>query len=89
MRKKFKIGTVPKIIKAFEKVKGGTEKVKKDPVTKMLKDPKMMVKAPGKEMIEAKRQFKKLINTYKDKPLDDAGVKKGYKIFTKKSYVKD
>ena len=84
MRKKFKIGTVPKIIKAFEEVKGGTKKVKKDPVSKMLKEPKMMVKAPGKEMIEAKRQFKKLIDTYKNKPLDDAAVKKGYKIFTKK-----
>ena len=89
MRKKFNIGTVPKIIKAFAKTKGGTQKVKKDPVSKMLKDPKMMVKAPGKEMVEAKRQFKKLIDTYKNKPLDDAGVKKGYKIFTKKSYVKD
>ena len=33
--------------------------------------------------------FKKLIDNYKDRPLDDAAVKKGYKIFTKKSYVKD
>ena len=50
----------------------------------MLKDPKMMVKVPGKEMEKAKQEFKRLINSYKDKPLDDAGVKKGYKIFTKK-----
>ena len=84
MRKKFKVGTIPKIIKAFEKTKGGTQKVKKDPVSKMLKDPKMMVKAPGKEMQEAKIAFKKLINKYKNKPLDDEAVKKGYKIFTKK-----
>ena len=41
-----------------------------------------------KEIIEAKKQFKKLIDNYKDRPLDDAAVKKGYKIFTKKSYVK-
>ena len=41
------------------------------------------------EMEKAKKEFKKLINSYKDKPLDDAAVKKGYKIFTKKSYVKD
>ncbi len=84
MRKKFKVGTIPKIIKAFEKTKGGTQKVKKDPVSKMLKDPKMMVKAPSKEMQEAKIAFKKLINKYKNKPLDDEAVKKGYKIFTKK-----
>ena len=84
MRKKFKIGTIPKIIKAFEKTKGGTQKAKKDPVSKMLKDPKMMVKVPGKEMEKAKQEFKKLINSYKNKPLDDAAVKKGYKIFTKK-----
>ena len=82
MRKKFGIGT--KIIKAFAKTKGGTEKVKKDPVSKMLKDPKMIVKAPSKEMQEAKMAFKKLINKYKNKPLDDEAVKKGYKIFTKK-----
>jgi hypothetical protein len=50
----------------------------------MLKDPKMMVKVPGKEIKEAKKQFKKLIKSYKNKPLDDAAVKKGYKIFTKK-----
>jgi len=58
--------------------------VKKDPVSKMLKDPKMIVKAPSKEMQEAKMAFKKLINKYKNKPLDDEAVKKGYKIFTKK-----
>lgn len=84
MRKKFRVGTIPKIIKAFQKTKGGTEKVKKDPVSKMLKDPKMIVKAPSKEMQEAKMAFKKLINKYKNKPLDDEAVKKGYKIFTKK-----
>jgi len=89
MRKKFGIGTVPKIInpkiiKAFAKTKGGTQKAKKDPVSKMLKDPKMMVKVPGKEIKEAKKQFKKLIDIYKNKPLDDEAVKKGYKIFTKK-----
>ena len=82
MRKKFGIGT--KIIKAFAKTKGGTQKPKKDPVSEMLKDPKMMVKVPGKEMEKAKQEFKKLINSYKNKPLDDAAVKKGYKIFTKK-----
>tara|TARA_R100000234_G_scaffold37419_1_gene22143 strand:+ start:33 stop:287 length:255 start_codon:yes stop_codon:yes gene_type:complete len=84
MRKKFRVGTIPKIIKAFQKPKGGTEKVKKDPVSKMLKDPKMIVKAPSKQMQEAKIAFKKLINKYKNKPLDDEAVKKGYKIFTKK-----
>ena len=84
MRKKFKVGTIPKIIKAFQKTKGGTEKVKKDVVSKMLKEPKMMVKAPNKEMQEAKIAFKKLIDKYKNKPLDDEAVKKGYKIFTKK-----
>ena len=36
------------------------------------------------EMEKAKQEIKRLINSYKDKPLDDAGVKKGYKIFTKK-----
>jgi hypothetical protein len=36
------------------------------------------------EMEKAKQEFKRLINSYKNKPLDDAGVKKGYKIFTKK-----
>tara|TARA_R100001163_G_C5043596_1_gene181260 strand:+ start:32 stop:286 length:255 start_codon:yes stop_codon:yes gene_type:complete len=84
MRKKFRVGTIPKIIKAFQKTKGGTEKVKKDVVSKMLKEPKMMVKAPSKQMQEAKIAFKKLINKYKNKPLDDEAVKKGYKIFTKK-----
>ena len=84
MRKKFGVGTIPKIIKAFQKTKGGTQKVKKDPVSKMLKDPKMIVKAPSKEMQEAKMAFKKLIDKYKNKPLDDEAVKKGYKIFTKK-----
>ena len=84
MRKKFRVGTIPKIIKAFQKTKGGTEKVKKDVVSKMLKEPKMIVKAPSKEMQEAKIAFKKLIDKYKNKPLDDEAVKKGYKIFTKK-----
>ena len=81
MRKKFFKGTVPKIIK--ESIK---KKLKKDPVSEMLRDPKMVVKAPTKEMKEAKEQFKKLINTYKNKPLDDEAVKKGFKIFTKKPY---
>jgi hypothetical protein len=36
------------------------------------------------EMEKAKQEFKKLIKSYKNKPLDDAAVKKGYKIFTKK-----
>ena len=81
MRKKFFKGTVPKIIK--ESIK---KKLKKDPVSEMLRDPKMVVKAPTKEMKEAKEQFKKLIDTYKNKPLDDEGVKKGFKIFTKKPY---
>ena len=47
----------------------------KSPIRKISMDP---------EMEKAKQEFKKLINSYKDKPLDDAGVKKGYKIFTKK-----
>jgi len=81
MRKKFFKGSVPKIIK--ESIK---KKLKKDPVSEMLRDPKMVVKAPTKEMKEAKEQFKKLINTYKNKPLDDEAVKKGFKIFTKKPY---
>ena len=81
MRKKFFKGSVPKIIK--ESIK---KKLRKDPVSEMLRDPKMVVKAPTKEMKEAKEQFKKLIDTYKNKPLDDAGVKKGFKIFTKKPY---
>ena len=81
MRKKFFKGSVPKIIK--ESIK---KKLKKDPVSEMLRDPKMVVKAPTKEMKEAKEQFKKLIDTYKNKPLDDEAVKKGFKIFTKKSY---
>ena len=81
MRKKFFKGTVPKIIK--ESIK---KKLKKDPVSEMLRDPKMVVKAPTKEMKEAKEQFKKLIDTYKNKPLDDEAVKKGFKIFTKKPY---
>jgi len=81
MRKKFFKGSVPKIIK--ESIK---KKLKKDPVSEMLRDPKMVVKAPTKEMKEAKEQFKKLIDTYKNKPLDDEGVKKGFKIFTKKPY---
>ena len=45
------------------------------PVKKLTMDP---------EMEKAKQEFKKLINTYKNKPLDDEAVKKGYKIFTKK-----
>ncbi len=81
MRKKFFKGSVPKIIK--ESIK---KKLRKDPVSEMLRDPKMVVKAPTKEMKEAKEQFKKLIDTYKNKPLDDEGVKKGFKIFTKKPY---
>jgi|TARA_Y100000052_G_C2920161_1_gene67748 hypothetical protein len=81
MRKKFFKGTVPRIIK--ESIK---KKLRKDPVSEMLRDPKMVVKAPTKEMKEAKEQFKKLIDTYKNKPLDDEGVKKGFKIFTKKPY---
>ena len=81
MRKKFFKGSVPKIIK--ESIK---KKLKKDPVSEMLRDPKMVVKAPTKEMKEAKEQFKKLIDTYKNKPLDDEAVKKGFKIFTKKPY---
>ena len=81
MRKKFFKGTVPRIIK--ESIK---KKLRKDPVSEMLRDPKMVVKAPTKEMKEAKKQFKKLIDTYKNKPLDDEGVKKGFKIFTKKPY---
>ena len=47
----------------------------KSPIRKISMDP---------EMEKAKQEFKKLINTYKNKPLDDAAVKKGYKIFTKK-----
>ena len=35
------------------------------------------------EMSEAKKQFKKLIDSYKNKPIDDAAVKKGFRIFTK------
>ena len=81
MRKKFFKGSVPKIIK--ESIK---KKLRKDPVSEMLRDPKMVVKAPTKEMKEAKEQFKKLIDTYKNKPLDDEAVKKGFKIFTKKPY---
>ena len=81
MRKKFFKGTVPRIIK--ESIK---KKLRKDPVSEMLRDPKMVVKAPTKEMKEAKEQFKKLIDTYKNKPLDDEAVKKGFKIFTKKPY---
>jgi len=81
MRKKFFKGSVPKIIK--ESIK---KKLKKDPVSEMLRDPKMVIKAPTKEMKEAKEQFKKLIDQYKNKPLDDEAVKKGFKIFTKKPY---
>ena len=81
MRKKFFKGSVPKIIK--ESIK---KKLRKDPVSEMLRDPKMVVKAPTKEMKEAKEQFKKLIDAYKNKPLDDEAVKKGFKIFTKKPY---
>ena len=36
------------------------------------------------EMEKARQQFKKLIDSYKHKPLDEAAVKKGYRIFTKK-----
>ena len=35
------------------------------------------------EMSEAKKQFKKLVDSYKNKPIDDAAVKKGFRIFTK------
>jgi hypothetical protein len=84
MRKKFFAGSAPKIIKAL--VKSGAKKLKKDPVSKMLRDPKMVVKAPTKEMKEAKRQFKDLVDEYKNKPLDDNAVKRGFKIFTKKPY---
>jgi len=35
------------------------------------------------EMLEAKKQFKKLVDSYKNKPIDDAAVKKGFRIFTK------
>ena len=84
MRKKFFAGSVPKIIQTL--VKSSPKKLKKDPVSKMLRDPKMVVKAPTKEMKEAKEQFKKLIDTYKNKPLDDEAVKKGFKIFTKKPF---
>ena len=83
MRKKFFKGSIPRILGST--IKGG-KKLKKDPVSEMLRDPKMVVKAPTKEMKEAKEQFKKLIDTYKNKPLDDEAVKKGFKIFTKKPY---
>ena len=37
-------------------------------------------------MKEAKRQFKDLVDEYKNKPLDDNAVKRGFKIFTKKPF---
>ena len=75
---------INKIIRNFiaKQVAGRTD----DGIMITLKDPKMVVKAPTKEMKEAKEQFKKLIDTYKNKPLDDEAVKKGFKIFTKKPY---
>ena len=36
------------------------------------------------EMEKAKQEFKRLIKSYRDKPLDDAAVKRGYRIFTKR-----
>ena len=47
----------------------------KSPVKKLTMDP---------EMEKAKQEFKKLIKSYRDKPLDDAAVKRGYRIFTKR-----
>ena len=46
------------------------------PVKKLTMDP---------EMEKAKQEFKKLMKSYRDKPLDDAAVKRGYRIFTKRS----
>ena len=68
MRKKFFKGSVPKILGAT--IKGG-KKLKKDPVSKMLRDPKMVIKAPTKEMKEAKEQFKKLWTGIPKRPLTE------------------
>ena len=35
------------------------------------------------QMKEAKRQFKDLVDEYKNKPLDKEAVRESYKIFTK------
>ena len=44
---------------------------------------KMLKEGPGLEFKEAVKKHKKLLDKYKNKPLDEDAVKKSYKIFTK------
>ena len=44
---------------------------------------KMLKEGPGLEFKEAIKKHKKLLDKYKNKPLDEDAVKQSYKIFTK------
>ena len=44
---------------------------------------KMLKEGPGLEFKEAVKKHKKLLDKYKNKPLDEDAVKQSYKIFTK------
>ena len=74
MRKKFFAGSM---------VKGAGPITKKvfqslSPIRK-----KMLKEGPGLEFKEAIKKHKKLLDKYKNKPLDEDAVKQSYKIFTK------
>jgi len=44
---------------------------------------KMLKEGPGLEFKDAVKKHKKLLEKYKNKPLDENAVKQSYKIFTK------
>ena len=44
---------------------------------------KMLKEGPGLEFKDAVKKHKKLLDKYKNKPLDENAVKQSYKIFTK------
>ena len=74
MRKKFFAGSIvkgagPITKKVFESL---------SPIRK-----KMLKEGPGLEFKEAVKKHKKLLDKYKNKPLDEDAVKQSYKIFTK------
>jgi hypothetical protein len=50
----------------------------------MRKKFKSGTKKPGPTIQQRQAEFRKFIKSYKNKPLDEAAVRKGYKILTKK-----
>jgi len=68
MRKKFFAGTIVK-----EVAKKALSPIRK----------KMLTEKISPEFKEAIKKHKKLLNKYKNKPLDEDAVKQSYKIFTK------